>query len=182
MVCERVYRAACSPGTPKLNFATNPSTRKRAYEANESRLAINAPLFDKILGLRREIAAILGYASWADRVLDEKMVQTSKAALDFLADLESRLRPIGLKERAVFLAMKKDEHERLGLPYDGEFYGWDCRYYDQQFEQKMLALEENKVKEYLSVDHVVPAVLGIYQGLFGLEFKEEDVDTWHQGK
>ncbi len=43
----------------QFKFAENPETRKRAQEAHESRLAINVPLLDKALELRRRIAALL---------------------------------------------------------------------------------------------------------------------------
>lgn len=47
--------------------------------------------------------------------------------LKFLDDLEKRLSPVGTKDRENLLAMKKKEHEELGLPFDGEFYIWDYR-------------------------------------------------------
>jgi Zn-dependent oligopeptidase len=45
--------------------AQNPDTRRSAYEAYEDRLAINAPLLEKALGLRRKIAKLLSYPTWA---------------------------------------------------------------------------------------------------------------------
>ena len=124
----------------------------------------------------------MGYATWADYVLEAKMVRSAKNARDFLADLETRLRPIGLKEREVLLQMKKEEHEKRGLPYDGEFYGWDYRYYDQKYTEKTLNLDENLIMEYFPVEFVVPAVLDIYQKLLGVSFVEmPDAETWHPG-
>lgn len=42
-------------------------------------------------------------------------------------DLEAKLQPVAVKEREVLLALKKEEHEKRGLPFDGEFYIWDYR-------------------------------------------------------
>lgn len=47
--------------------------------------------------------------------------------MQFLDELEQKLRPIGLKEREVLLALKKAEHEQRGIPFDGEFNVWDYR-------------------------------------------------------
>jgi hypothetical protein len=46
--------------------------------AFESRLAINVPLFTKALALRRRIASLLGYKTWADFVTEEKMVGSAE--------------------------------------------------------------------------------------------------------
>lgn len=51
-------------GVPQFKFAENPTTRQRALEGHESRLANNVPLLDKAIGLRRQIASILGFKTW----------------------------------------------------------------------------------------------------------------------
>lgn len=51
-------------------------TRRRAYESYEARLELNAPLFDRVLELRRNIATLLGYKTWADHVTEVKMVKS----------------------------------------------------------------------------------------------------------
>lgn len=63
---------------PQFKFAENPDTRKRAYEGYESRLEINVPVLEKILDLRRKIAALLGYPTWADYVTEVKMVKNAR--------------------------------------------------------------------------------------------------------
>jgi Zn-dependent oligopeptidase len=61
----------------KFKFAENPGTRQQAYDRYENRLAINAPLLDKVLGLRRQIAKLLGYNTWADYITEVKMVKNA---------------------------------------------------------------------------------------------------------
>ena len=103
-------------------------------------------------------------------------------ALQFLADLEQKLRPVGLKDRETLLALKKEEHDKKGLPFDGEFYLWDYRYYDRVFIERSLNLDDSLVKEYFPVSKVVPAILDIYQNLLGVTFVEVKGETWHPGK
>ncbi|KAJ8519018.1 hypothetical protein ONZ45_g3985 [Pleurotus djamor] len=165
---------------PVFKFAENPETRKRAQEAHESRLAINVPLLSKALELRRQIATLLGYDTWADYITEVKMIKSSKGVNDFLADLESKLRPVGIKERETLLGLKKKEHEEKGFPFDGEFYLWDYRYYDRLYIEKSLDLDDSLVKEYFPVSVVVPTILDIYQNLLGVRFEElKDTSTWH---
>ncbi|KDQ62378.1 hypothetical protein JAAARDRAFT_189705 [Jaapia argillacea MUCL 33604] len=164
---------------PVFKYAENPATRQRAHESYESRLAINEPLLTKALDLRRRIAKLLGYQTWADYITEVKMVKTSKNVDEFLADLEQKLRPVGLLDRERLLALKKEEHEKKALPFNGEFYIWDYRYYDRIYIERTLDLDDALVKEYFPVTVVVPTILEIYQNLLGVNFEEIKGETWH---
>ncbi|KAL1748003.1 hypothetical protein HDZ31DRAFT_30713 [Schizophyllum fasciatum] len=177
---------------PVFKFAENPTTRQRAQEGHESRLAVNVPLLDKALELRRKIADILGYPTWADYITEEKMIKNARGMVDvrirlymdrthlLTRDLEQKLRPVGLKDREILLAMKQREHKEKGLPFDGEFYIWDYRYYDRKFIEETLDLDDMLVKEYFPVSVVVPTILEIYQNLLNVQFVEMKNDkTWH---
>jgi Zn-dependent oligopeptidase len=98
----------------------------------------------------------------------------------FLADLEQRLRPLGVQEREILLKLKADEVKARGEPFDGEFYLWDYRYYDRRYVEESLSLDDSLVKEYFPVSVVVPTILEIYQNLLGVRFHEiKDGQTWH---
>ena len=62
----------------QFKFAENPETRRRAYAGYESRLAINKSVMSKFLDLRRKIAKLLGYPTWADYITEVKMAKTAK--------------------------------------------------------------------------------------------------------
>ncbi|KAI0372191.1 Metalloprotease [Pilatotrama ljubarskyi] len=164
---------------PVTRWCEIPETRRKAYEAFEDRLAINASILSRIFDLRREIAHLLGYASWADYITEVKMVKTAKAVEEFLSELEQKLRPVGLKDREALLALKKREHESKGLPFDGELYVWDYSYYDRKFLEEHLSLDTKALREHFPVDVVVPAILDIYKQLFEVEFVEVEAETWH---
>ena len=136
---------------------------------------------EKFLELRRKIAALLGYDTWADYITEVKMVKNAKGVVGFLADLEKKLRPVAVKEREVLLKMKEKEHKALGIPFDGEFYLWDYRYYDRKYIEESLDLDDMLVKEYFPVTVVVPAILSIYQNLLGVKFVEVKGELWHPG-
>ncbi|EKM79421.1 hypothetical protein AGABI1DRAFT_113982 [Agaricus bisporus var. burnettii JB137-S8] len=164
---------------PLFKFAENPNTRQRAQEGYESRLAINVPLLDRAIELRRQISGILGYDTWADYITEVKMIKSGNGIKDFLDDLENKLRPVGMKERETLLAMKKKEHEQKGYPFDGEFYIWDYRYYDRKYIEETLDLDDMLVKEYFPVSVVVPTILQIYQDMLSVKFIEIETSTWH---
>ncbi|TFY78788.1 hypothetical protein EWM64_g5226 [Hericium alpestre] len=152
---------------PLWKYPENPETRRRAYEDYEGRLAINMPLLDRALELRRRINALLGYNIWADFRTEEQMAK-------------SEIAPPWCQRHEVLLGMKQKEHEEKGLPFDGEFYIWDNSYYDRKFLEESLSLDGDLVKEYFPVSVVVPTVLEIYQNFLGVRFEEvKDGSTWH---
>ncbi|KAH9002641.1 Metalloprotease [Lactarius hatsudake] len=165
---------------PLFKYAKSAETRRQAWESFEARLELNAPLFDRALELRRKIAALLGYDTWADYKTEVKMVKSGENVEKFLSDLEQRLRPLGARERETLLKLKADELKAAGQPFDGDMYPWDYRYYDRMHVEKTLSLDDSLVKEYFPVSVVVPAILEIYQDLLRVRFHEvKDTQTWH---
>ncbi|GAA5998615.1 metalloendopeptidase [Rhodotorula paludigena] len=173
---------------PLYKSAHLPSTRRRANLSYEAKTLQNVPLLREMVSLRNEAARLLGYANHAAWVLEIKMAKTPDAVDAFLADLEHKLRPLGLAERERLLALKREEHQRRGLPKsadDDQFFLWDYRYYDRLFVERELDLDEDAVKQYFPVAHVVPAVLGIYKDLLGVEIipvprtRDAGGETWH---
>ncbi|KZT23430.1 metallopeptidase MepB [Neolentinus lepideus HHB14362 ss-1] len=166
---------------PLFKYAENPATRQRAHESYDARLAINEPLLTKALDLRRKIASTLGYKTWADYVTEVKMAKSAKNVTDFLDDLEAKLRPVGLSDLKNLTALKEADHNARNIPYDGNFYIWDYRFYDRVHVEKTLSLDDALVKEYFPVSYVVPAILEIYQNLLGVRFeKMEGGSVWHE--
>ncbi|KAG9019832.1 hypothetical protein FRB90_003421 [Tulasnella sp. 427] len=163
---------------PIFKFASNPATRQLASEAYENRLTQNVDLLKKAIDLRWDIAKKLGYDTWADYIVEVKMIKSSKNVQQFLDNLVTKMKVLGDKDREALLKLKEEE---LGDKSDGKFYIWDYRYYDRLFVEKTLELDEAKVKEYFPVDYVVPKILEIYQDLLGVSFVDitKDVGTWH---
>lgn len=148
----------------------------------EDRLKVNVPVLDRMLDLRRQIAALLGYETWASYRLEDRMIKTESAARAFLDDLEQKLRPLGEKDRLALLELKKVEHEKLGIPFDNELYIWDYRYFDRKYVETTLSLDNDFVKQHFPVDVVVPAILDIYKDLLNVRIEEvPNAVVWHEG-
>ncbi|KAM0786272.1 hypothetical protein ACM66B_001752 [Microbotryomycetes sp. NB124-2] len=170
---------------PVFKYANVPETRRMAVLGYEGKTSQNTPLLAEIVKLRQQAAKLLGYESHAAFILEVKMAKTPKQVMDFLDDLETKLRPMGEKERDTLLALKKEEHEKRGWPVDGEFKLWDYRYYDRLYTEKTLNVDENKVAEYFVVSEIVPKMLKMYQDILGVSVepvpREAKVGgvTWH---
>jgi Zn-dependent oligopeptidase len=77
------------------------------------------------------------------------------------------------------LEIKRKDYENLNLPFDGELYVWDYKYYSRLCAEKDYELDNTIVKEHFPVSFVVPAVLDIYQNLLGVRFEEVKAELWH---
>ncbi|GAA99855.1 uncharacterized protein L969DRAFT_43352 [Mixia osmundae IAM 14324] len=165
---------------PVIKYAQKPTARRRAFVGYESRLPMNVPIMEKTMKLRAQAAQLLGYANWAEYVLEVKMAKDVKTVNAFLDDLYKKLKPIGLKERDVLLKLKEKECKELNIPYDGKFYVWDYRYYDRLHIEQTLAFDEEEAKQYLPVAVVVPKVLELYKRLLGVELVPIDSPTWYE--
>jgi metallopeptidase MepB len=100
------------------------------------------------------------------------MAKTPKTVLDFLGDLKTRLGPGGVKEINHLQELKKKDHEARGLPFDGNYYLWDHRYYDRMMVEKEYSIDENAIAEYFPLTSTVAGMLKIFEELFGLVFVE----------
>jgi len=165
---------------PVLDYAKRQETRKRASQGYENRSAQNAPIFEKIIELRQDCAALLGYKNWAQYKLETKMAKDDKTVLDFLADLKEKVTVLGKEETRAFMALKEQEAKEQGIPFDNSFRHWDYRYYSRLSEEKDLDLDNELVKKYFPVEKVIKEVLNIYQELLSLKFfKIEGAKLWH---
>ncbi|GAB1319575.1 metalloendopeptidase [Madurella fahalii] len=157
---------------PTLKFAKNPETRRKVFIENENKCNQNAPLFKEAILLRDEAARLLGYPDHASFRIEEKMAKTPKTVLGFLEDLKKRLAAGGVKEIEHLLALKKKDHEARNLPFDGNYYLWDHRYYDRMMVEQEYSIDENAIAEYFPLKSTVAGMLRIFEELFGLVFVE----------
>lgn len=170
---------------PVFQYADLPATRRAAYLGYEGKTLSNVPVLDEIVKLRRDAAQLLGKRNHAEYVLEVRMAKTPETVFAFLKDLETKLRPLGLKEREKLLQLKKETHADKGYDFDGVFYLWDYRYYDRLWTEKTLALDDNHVKQFFQVDEVVPKILDLYRRLLNVQFfpvprtEEAGGITWH---
>ena len=158
--------------------ARDPQAR-RALEAKfDNRAArLNLPIFSEALQLRLKAARLLGYATHADYATEENMAKDPKTINAFLARLRTKLKPAGLEEREVLLALKRAMEGRAS---DGVLHVWDFRYYDNLLKSTKYRVDEDKVREYFPADLVVERMLDFYQKLLGVKFRRiPDAVTWH---
>ncbi|KAM6466859.1 thimet oligopeptidase isoform 2-T2 [Liasis olivaceus] len=167
---------------PLMKKCHVPETRKQMEERFNSRCKEeNCRILEELVELRARKSALLGFETHAAFVLEMNMAKDCKTVAAFLDELAAKLSPLGEKERAVILGLKRKECEQRGLPFDGRINAWDMRYYMNQVEETQYSVDQNLLKEFFPMQVVTAGLLGIYQELLGLAFhREEDAQGWHE--
>ena len=132
----------------------------------------NNPLVAEIVALRRESAALLGYASFADCKLIDSMAASPDAAHALLMRLWEPARTKAIAETAAL--------QRLADRDGVTIAAWDWRYYAEQVRREAYALDAGAVRERLTVDGVRMAAFDVAGRLYGLRFVQQaDVAVYH---
>ncbi len=165
---------------PFLTYADNRELRKelaiaagkKAFQNNEFD---NQDNVKNIVRLRHERANLLGYASHAHLVLEERMAQNPDKVISFLNDLLEKAKPAAEREFAELTAFAKE--------IDGinHLEKWDGSYYSEKLKQKLFNLDDEKLKPYFKLENVLNGAFTIANKLFGLSFTEVfDIEKYHK--
>ena len=145
---------------------------KRGFQDNDNN---NSSIILEIVKLRQERAQILGYASHAAFVLEERMAQSPKKVRRFLDDLAEKALPAAKKEWKVLedFASKKLDLKNLEK--------WDTAFASEKLKEAHLQLNEQELKPYFPLNGVLEGLFEVVNKLYKLEFKEnKTLDAYHE--
>jgi len=162
---------------PILDFAKNPDTRHRMMYTYSNRAAdVNPPRLEETISLRDRAAKILGYNNHAEFILEIRLAKNPENVLEFLNDLQAKLKVLAESELKELEALKKE----LEPEEDGTVFDQDWAYFKRISEERKHNLDQDLVKQYFPTLYVVHEMLEFYQEVFGLKFEETNkVDKWH---
>lgn len=170
---------------PFLQTCKDRSLREQMYKAyysrgNNNNEFDNKAIVKEILTLRLELANLLGYETFADYQLEDRMAKTPQAAYDLLMEIWKYALPQAERER--------DEMQRIIDAEGGKFKleAWDWWYYAEKLRKQKYDLDESQLMPYFSLDNVRKGSFMVAETLFGIKFKKVDnlpvyhpsVETW----
>jgi oligopeptidase A len=162
---------------PFLQYAERRELRRAMYEAYMNRASgedhDNRPLIARILELRRELAGILGYDTFADYRLEESMVKTGEAALGFEEELAALTRSVWAEE-----VRELEAHAAtLGLE---PLQPWDTAFVAERVRKERFDLDEEQLRPYFPLPSVLEGLFEICNRLFGISVTEREIaQVWH---
>ncbi len=162
---------------PFFEAADDGALRRELFLLNHNKAAdTNLDLLDEALAARDEAARLLGYDSWADYILEIRMAGKPDAALDFLKDLERRVR---VKADRDIEQLTEAKRAHLEDP-DATLEIWDWRYYQQRVLREQHDVDQFAIAEYFPLEATLNGMLDVYARLVGVRFQRiQDTDAWH---
>ncbi len=165
-----------------MTYLDRRETRHHIYSAFSVRAATgdrdNRPIIQRILQLRQEKAALLGFANFADLVLEDRMAHTGARALGFLDDLRSQTEPRFHQENRELLEFRRS----LEGPDAPPLEPWDIAYYAEKQRAALYDFDEEALRPYFPMERVEAGLFELVGRLYGIRVEvEPGVPAWDPG-
>lgn len=157
---------------PFMKHCPDRAARERLYRARATRAPENAARIDRLLALRREEAALLGYSTYAELSFASKSAPSVAAAEKMIAELAAASLPIAQKENAALRAFAGTD----------DLQPWDVSYWAERLREKEYAYSEEELSHYFNLPVVLEGLFALAHRLFGVTVEAADwmVPVWHK--
>ena len=153
--------------------------RETVYRAFISRASTgewdNSEIISKILKLRREKAELLGFRSFAEVSLAEKMAPSVVAVEEMFEKLRAASRLVAEKEL--------DELKQLASSggQTEDFKHWDAAFWAERLREQRYDYTDEELRPYFSLPRVLDGLFSLLTRLFGITIQAADGDApiWH---
>lgn len=156
---------------PVLSFASNRAVREKVWrkfvnrgdngDANDTNAAIA-----KIVKLRADRAAVLGYPTHANRRMDDTMAKDPARAMDLMMRVWTPAVARVREEVRDMQAIANRERPRVTIE------PWDYLYYAEKVRKARYDLDQSELKPYFELNNMINGSFYMAGRLYGLEFKE----------
>ena len=163
--------------SPFMTYSTQRELRKQMYMARNTvcthdNSENNIEICKRLINLRREIAQLLGFKTFADYVLKHRMASNVRNVYRLLDNLIDAYKPTALQER--------DELKKIAKKEVDKIYPWDSGFYSHQLQMKKYNLDAEMLRPYFELSKVIEGVFGLANILYGITFKEnKDIPVYH---
>jgi peptidyl-dipeptidase Dcp len=164
---------------PFLTYADKRELREQLYKAmynrcNRGNEYDNKEIINTTIKLRTERARLLGYVNHADYVLEERMAKTGENVYNLLMKLWTPAIKMAKEEADMMQEMINREGG------DFESASWDWWYYAEKIRKEKYDLDDEKLREYFSLEDVTAGVQDVINQLYGITFeRRDDIPVYH---
>jgi len=162
---------------PFMKYAKDRNASRKLYALSQNRAKEqNLALLDRLIELRNQKATLLGYASWADYVLEPRMAKNAATVAAFLQDIHVAIKP---KREEEFSELKRMAVS-LGITLDENVFASDASYLEDHIAKQKFNLDTKALSEYFEVGNVLRGIMEISSTLYGISFHPLETKAWHE--
>lgn len=163
-----LFTLAAPSYLPFMTYSNRRDLREKMYRAYGSiggrgNEHDNNEVIRRIVELRAEQARLLGYDTYCDYVLEDRMVQSLPNLRRFMDDLRTAVLPAAEKDL--------EDVSYAAAPLQ-PLQPWDFNYYAEKLKQQRYAFDSEVLRPYFPLDAVREGIFGLYGRLYGLRFEE----------
>lgn len=162
---------------PFMKYSKSDRARKALYIKYYNRAAdTNLELLRRLLQKRKQMARLLGYNTYAEWRLEDRMALTPETVWEFEDDLIKSVKPKAEPDYQELLAVR-----RTHLSGDSDKINhWEASYLENILLEEKYQVDDNVIKEYFPLDNVLAGLFQITQSLFNIRYVElEKPSVWH---
>lgn len=164
-----VYTLAYPEYISFMKYADNRELRAEMYQAYNSKgfrgnENDNSKLTLQIVNLRFEMAKLLGYPTYAQYVLEDRMAETPIK----VNDLQNKLLAAALPAAKREIKEMQSLAEKSGAVDEIQPYDWF--YYEQKLKSENYNIQEEELRPYFELKNVQEGILDLAGRLYGLKF------------
>ena len=166
--------------SPFLTYADNRDLRRQLYMAYNTKCTHdneynNYAIVSRLVNIRREMAQLLGYRTYADYVLKRRMAENCSNVYNLLNQLINAYKKPAQEEiKAIEETARKTEGKEFKLE------PWDFAYYSHKLQLERYNLDAEMLRPYFELSKVKKGIFGLAQRLYGITFKENpDIQVYH---
>lgn len=166
--------------SPFMTYSTQRELRHRMYmerntECTHENSENNIDICTRLINLRREIAQLLGYGTYADYVLRHRMASNVDNVYELLENLIEAYKPTAVEE--------VKEIEKMAKTIEGDDFNlepWDFSFYSHKLKMEKYNIDAEMLRPYFELSKVIKGVFGLATTLYGITFKEnKDIPVYH---
>lgn len=159
-----------------MKYSKSETARKALTEKYLNRGRANLDVIPKLVEEHDNMAHLLGYRSYAEYLLEDRMPKKPETVWAFENDLKANLRP---KAEAEFAELLKVKKEVTGIE-DSVINYWNMFYYQNILDEQKYRLNDEEMKAYFSLENVLQGMFEITGRILGLEYKQvPNPSVWH---
>jgi thimet oligopeptidase len=162
--------------SPLMAYSRDKAARRALAQAYYDRARENLAVFEELRAARHELATTLGYRSWAEYNLEDKMAASPANVDAFLDEVRAAAAEPAQSQYAALL-----EIARRDDPGTTQIGNWDMSYHVARLKDERFRSDPRELRPYLEYRAVRQAILDLAAQLFGTTFtKIEPEETWHE--
>lgn len=154
-----------------MSYCPNSDLRKKMWiafnsKSNHGDSNDNKQVLVNIANLRLKIANLLGYKSYAEYTLEDKMAENPEKVNDFLSSLLNMSMPYAKKDLEMVQKYASDNG------FQGQVNRWDFSYWSEKLKNEKYSINPEDYKPYFNLDYVRKGAFTLAEKLYGLEFRK----------